>query len=67
MSVIGVTRGPVDGEAEPGAPVVVRTAGSVALEVQADTAARVRTTSATPAALDLRQRVNIYHARYPAV
>jgi hypothetical protein len=65
MSVIGVTVtcGPVASEVEPGTPVVVRTAGPVAVEVHADAAARVRTTSATPAALDLRQRVNIYHAR----
>src|SRR6202007_430236 len=66
MSVIGVTRGLAAAEAEAAAPVAVCTAGLVAVEGQADTAARVKTTSATPGALDLRQRVNIYHARYPA-
>jgi len=53
----------VVGEARPGAGVVVRVPAPVDVEVQADVAARVRITSATPAALDLRQRVNIYDAR----
>ena len=46
--------------------MVACTAGSVDVEVQAATAARVRMTSATPAAPDLRQRVNIYTHDNPA-
>jgi hypothetical protein len=62
MSVMGVTCGAAAGRAVLGAGAVACGPGLADVLVQACVAARVRLTSATATALDLRRQLNIYDA-----